>query len=49
VRLRKADVYGAEFVYTFADAALSYMNGGGERRYLAPLIESLGNMLLKDI
>lgn len=34
---------------TFAMAALSYMQAGGERTYLAPILERIGNMPLSEI
>jgi integrase len=34
---------------TFAAAALSYMKAGGERRFLAPIIEHFGNKPLRGI
>lgn len=33
----------------FADAALGYMRGGGERRYLAPILRSIGETPLDDL
>ena len=48
-RLVRADIYGHDHEATFADVALDYMNGGGERRYLGPIIKSLGQTRLKDI
>ena len=35
--------------YTFANAAVAYMKSGGERRYLAPILERIGNRPLIDI
>ena len=34
---------------TFAEAAISYMEAGGERRFLAPLLKHFGNGYLRDI
>lgn len=34
---------------TFAEAALSYMQSGGERTYLPPILERIGNMALTEI
>lgn len=34
---------------TFVDAAISYMNAGGERRFLQPAIDQLGPKLLTNI
>jgi integrase len=35
--------------YVFSDAALGYMKSGGERRYLAPILELIGKRPLVDI
>jgi integrase len=48
-RLVRAEVYGVDHEATFADVALDYMKGGGEARYLAPIIKALGKTRLKDI
>ena len=34
---------------TFAEAAISYMEAGGEKRFLAPLLKHFGNCLMADI
>src|SRR6516165_3858723 len=34
---------------TFADAAIAYMTSGGERRFLAPLVEHFGTTALSAI
>ena len=34
---------------TFAEAAISYMEAGGEKRFLAPLLKRFGNMAVADI
>ena len=39
--LRKS-IYGAERETTFEEAALLYMNEGGEKRYLAPILAKFG-------
>lgn len=38
-----------ELVRTFAGAAVDYMNAGGERRYLAPVLKWMGGKLLSEI
>jgi integrase len=35
--------------HSFADAALAYMKSGGERRYLAPILELIGSKILAEI
>src|SRR6185437_13510456 len=34
---------------TFAEAAIAYMEAGGEKRFLAPLLKHFGNISLTDI
>ncbi len=34
---------------TFAEAAISYMESGGERRFLAPLLKRIGNLSIENI
>ena len=34
---------------TFAEAAISYMEAGGERRFLAPILKHFGNIFIMDI
>src|SRR6185312_13375422 len=46
---RQALLGGKKHSPTFAEAAISYMEGGGERRFLAPLLKQFGNGLLSDI
>jgi integrase len=47
---RRADSALPELIdTTFSDAALSYMKSGGERTYLAPIIELIGKRPLIDI
>src|SRR6476620_4616060 len=48
-RLLRADLYGPESEATFADAAIVYLEGGGRKRYLEPLIRNLGRKKLADI
>ena len=42
-------VHGAEATARFAEAAMRYMEAGGERRYLGPLIQYFGKMKLVAI
>lgn len=42
-------VHGGAAVRTFADAAVSYMEAGGERKHLAPLIKHFGTTKLNRI
>ncbi|WP_118138464.1 tyrosine-type recombinase/integrase [Oceanicella sp. SM1341] len=48
-RLWKLGLYGDEAVRTFEDAALSYLQGGGEGRFLAPLIRHFRGWVLSSI
>ena len=48
-RVRRIEVYGPDNEYTFADAALKYLEANGESRYLPPLIKALGAQRLGDI
>lgn len=48
-KIQKAAIYGTECEATFADAAVKYIEDGGETRFLTPLIKSLGKLKLKDI
>lgn len=34
---------------TFAEASIAYMKAGGERRYLAPILERIGNVALTEV
>lgn len=34
---------------TFAEASIAYMKAGGERRYLAPILEGIGNVALVEV
>lgn len=47
--LVKRSVHGDAATRTFAEAALSYMEAGGERDHLAPLIRRLGKKALAQI
>lgn len=42
-------VLGKPPEHSFAEAALGYMRGGGERRYLTPILERIGAMALKGV
>jgi integrase len=42
-------VYGRRAVATFAEAALSYLEQGGSRRFLTPIIQHFGTMPLAQI
>jgi integrase len=42
-------VFGAEATATFVGAAVSYLEGGGERTYLKPIIARVGSMPLAKI
>jgi integrase len=48
-RLLDRSIFGPSASVTFAEAAESYLNAGGEGRFLAPLNERLGMTLLSDI
>jgi integrase len=48
-RLWKRHNFGEKAVRTFEEAALHYMQQGGERRYLKPLIKRLKGVILSDI
>jgi integrase len=42
--------FGTRATYTFAEAALDYMNAGGEARFLAPVLEYFGaHTLLSEV
>lgn len=45
----KRAVYGERAVATFAEAALDYMNAGGERQHLTPLLKQIGLKKLTEI
>jgi integrase len=42
-------IFGQEATATFVAAAVTYMEAGGERRYLAPIIARIGSVLLAKI
>src|SRR6266567_4774093 len=42
VELLEASIFGRKATVTFLEAVVSYMEQGGERRYLEPLLEHFG-------
>ena len=42
-------IFGRKATATFLEAAVAYMEAGGERRFLAPLIKHFGNQPLANI
>ena len=48
-RLWRQSIYGTDFVSTFEDAALSYLEAGGEGRFLPPLIRYFKGTLLAGV
>lgn len=49
VELDRQAVYGAEAVFTFGAAIAMYIDGGGEQRFLLPLLDAWERRLMKDI
>lgn len=47
--LQQREIFGPESVATFAEAAIGYMNTGGERRFLTKILERIGKVKLKDM
>jgi integrase len=47
--LLSESIYGRRAVASFAEAALSYLENGGERRFLAPILRHFGSMALARI
>lgn len=47
--LLKRSIHGDSATRTFAEAALSYMEAGGERQHLEPLLKHFGRMKLAQI
>jgi integrase len=45
----QASIFGPEATATFVSAAVSYMESGGERTYLKPLIDRIGSVPLAKI
>lgn len=48
-KLLQSSVFGRKAVATFLEAAVSYLEAGGEKRYLKPLIEHFGAQPLATI
>jgi integrase len=48
-RLWKVGLYGVEHVITFEECALSYVEDGGEARFIVPVSQALAGRRLKDI
>src|SRR5215468_7242807 len=49
IKLIQRSVFGAEATATFVGAAVSYLEAGGERLYLKPIIARMGSMPLAKI
>lgn len=47
--LEQESVFGAEAVFTFGAALNMYIDGGGEQRFLMPLLDEWARRLMKDI
>lgn len=47
--LERREIFGEEATITFAEAALAYMNAGGEKRFMAPILVRIGKTALKDL
>ena len=47
--LDREAIYGAEAVFTFGAAIAMYIDGGGEQRFLLPLLDEWERRLMKDI
>lgn len=47
--LEQESVFGAESVFTFGAALNLYIEGGGEQRFLMPLLDEWGSRLTKDV
>jgi len=45
----QASVFGRKTTTTFLEAAVSYMEAGGERKFLKPLLEEIGGLALAQI
>ena len=48
-RLLQASIYGIASVVTFQEAVESYLQLGGERRFLGPILDVIGDLRLADI
>jgi hypothetical protein len=44
-----ASIYGRRVVATFAEAAVSYLENGGNKRFLAPIVKHFGTTPLAQI
>lgn len=49
VELTKGSVFGRQATATFLEAAVSYMEAGGEKRFMEPIIREIGRMKLATI
>lgn len=47
--LDREAIYGADAVFTFGAALAMYLEGGGEQRFLLPLLDEWERKLMKDI
>jgi integrase len=47
--LDREAIYGADAVFTFGAALAMYLDGGGEQRFLLPLLDEWERKLMKDI
>ena len=47
--IHKKKIYGRAATATFAEAALSYLEGGGSKRFLLPIIDHFGTTPLAKI
>jgi integrase len=47
--ITQGSIFGRRAVANFAEAAGDYMNGGGERRFMTPILHEIGLVLLSDI
>lgn len=45
----QSSIFGRKVTATFLEAAVAYMEGGGERRFLAPLVKHFGGTALANI
>lgn len=48
-RLNKEAIYGPAAVATFEEAVIAYVEGGGERRFLAPILKQFGGRRIGTI
>jgi hypothetical protein len=47
--LDREAIYGPEAIFTFGAALAMYLDGGGEQRFLLPLLNAWDRKLMKDI